>query len=805
MTIDSEAALQASRAAGVTVFVSDPTAEAERISEALRGAGFQVIDVPLSMLVARVAVQRPQVVIVDADTEGAIDAIGRMREVADCESVDVLFTGRAGSLPSLDGGKDAAGGELSGIADSLAFEGSGFFSRPVDPDAVVRKVRALVLGAPSPSSSVSPAPPSSSSELPPFGAAVLSRAASMAPPPSRRSLPPSAASVRPEFSLKSLSLPPSPLSVGRGGPLSRELERLLAEAEGRVSSQQLQVESLVPTPEEELEAVLPAGVLDALDAPLEDDDGDDDGAPEVPAPRVTTSGGRSETTGTREPARSREAAPAAAKTGAGALSSSAERTNAGRVSSTTEARRSTIAVAPSDPSARVTLAPSAGQARGPAEPPVDMYAALRPGRLPSTEPPETAFSLPAAVAPEVERRAPTPAVKDGPAPYASSEAPSQYGRADARPELALPPRGTLPLIAPLPAFDGPSVGALQPLGPGVALRVLADAISEHKTGTLTVESEMGIRRVVLREGDLVTAASSIDAESLLSFLGSRGDLPRERVTQLQGRLPPHGRHAGAALVAQGALRQDQLWPVLRAHAEWLVGLALSVDRGSVSLDPEPPGRLRSEPSVFGGSTGAEVFVDVVRRTIDVTGALQVMGGRSSRVAEGRNASLLPECALAEPERALIAGAAGETVGDLAANHPEIDVPPMLHALALLGAIEIVRSLPSRSPSLPPSAGIAQLDVDAVRERVRARRDLVDDGDYFSLLGVPRKATSYDIRRAFSALRREFDPSRMLTPAIADLADDLRKIVAVLEEAYEVLGDSARRERYRRAIEDVPPR
>jgi len=32
---------------------------------------------------------------------------------------------------------------------------------------------------------------------------------------------------------------------------------------------------------------------------------------------------------------------------------------------------------------------------------------------------------------------------------------------------------------------------------------------------------------------------------------------------------------------------------------------------------------------------------------------------------------------------------------------------------------------------------------------------------------------------------------------------VRKIVMVLEEAYEILGDSARRERYRRAIEDVP--
>jgi DNA ligase (NAD+) len=59
----------------VTVFVSDPTAEAERVSEALRAAGFQVIDVPLSMLVARVAVQRPHVVIVDADAEGALEAI----------------------------------------------------------------------------------------------------------------------------------------------------------------------------------------------------------------------------------------------------------------------------------------------------------------------------------------------------------------------------------------------------------------------------------------------------------------------------------------------------------------------------------------------------------------------------------------------------------------------------------------------------------------------------------------------------------------------------------------------------------
>jgi curved DNA-binding protein CbpA len=87
--------------------------------------------------------------------------------------------------------------------------------------------------------------------------------------------------------------------------------------------------------------------------------------------------------------------------------------------------------------------------------------------------------------------------------------------------------------------------------------------------------------------------------------------------------------------------------------------------------------------------------------------------------------------------------------------------------------------------------------------VRARLQLVDEGDYFAVLGVARDATGYEVRRAFLELRRAFEPSRVLTPSVADLADDVRKIVSVLEEAYEILKDGARRERYRRAIDAVP--
>ena len=69
--------------------------------------------------------------------------------------------------------------------------------------------------------------------------------------------------------------------------------------------------------------------------------------------------------------------------------------------------------------------------------------------------------------------------------------------------------------------------------------------------------------------------------------------------RLAGKLPPFGRHAGAALVAHGYLGQDDLWPVLRAHAEWVMGRAILVDSGTCELEADPPARYKAEPSVFG--------------------------------------------------------------------------------------------------------------------------------------------------------------------------------------------------------------
>jgi hypothetical protein len=338
------------------------------------------------------------------------------------------------------------------------------------------------------------------------------------------------------------------------------------------------------------------------------------------------------------------------------------------------------------------------------------------------------------------------------------------------------------------------------LGDGDAVRALSAVIAGRVSGSLALGPDATMRRIVLHEGDIVTAASGSPEETLVAFLAGRGDLERDVAARLGSRLPPHGRHAGAALIAHGHLGQDDLWPVLRAHAEWIIGRVLLCDEGTCELEAEPPGRLKAEPSVFGGATGAEVLLEVIRRVVPPPEALRRLGGREARLVEGPRRQLLVECALRPEEEQIVRFAAGRSLGELLAG-AEPELSDVVYGLVSLGVLE---ALAPAAPAAAPPSSHDPLDEEAIRQRVRARVALVEDGDYFALLGIPRSATGYEIRRAYLELRRSFEPARVLTAATADIAGDVRLVIEVLDEAYDILREPHRRERYRRAIEAGPP-
>ncbi len=358
--------------------------------------------------------------------------------------------------------------------------------------------------------------------------------------------------------------------------------------------------------------------------------------------------------------------------------------------------------------------------------------------------------------------------------------------------------------APVTTLGQPA--ALRPLPPsssraeqGDPLEMLAAAVRTRFTGALALASPDGqrLRRILLRDGDLVNAASEVENETLLDLLIERGDLSPEATHLRTAKLPRGGRHAAAALIANGYLGQDDLWTVLRAHAEWIIARTIRDGPAICQLESEPPEHLRAEPNVFGGAAGVEVFVEAVRRSFRTDEAIRRLGGADAQIGEGAMIELLAESALGPAETDLVRRSVGARVGELLS----LAGPELATVLCALVSLQI---LAAHRRAAQPAASTPEpfdpLDADAIRRQVGARLALVRDADYFALLGVEPKATAYQIRQAYTALRRRFEPSRILTGATADLSEDVLLIIDVLEEAYEILRDPHRRRRYRRAIE-----
>jgi hypothetical protein len=799
------------------IFVSDASAEAERLISALRTRGFQVVDVPLGLLVNRVSVQRPALILCDADAPGAVESVERIhRDVPGGHRVDVVFVRERGSQSAPD------------LTSIIEREGSGSFDRPVDDGALTRKVEALI-GPPTrhePRPRLAPggrAPILVAATRRPFrydqkpGASLLPEAPPpsqppksstwVAPPAASPSAPPSSPASAPLSADPASSTPSSlrrdepPMSMAPStgqlpqARLSPELEMLLGRAEQRVTQTRA---SVAPpsdrlSPEAELEAILPNDVLAALDEPLDLDDGeesdagpsthggDDRGTARGTAGTSGTSGTGTKTgSGSKAPGHITNAAdvsneaPQPAEHGKTEPPPSRE-TDPPKTPSAVPSRSAVTNAGPSDPAPPMSDGELRGTAAGnPSDvPPPSMPLS------PSASPPQQASTTP----PKAQNSDTSNAV---PAPPLAVAAPALSA-------------STQPQDRPL---ELPAT-----LRAGEAIRCLALAVRSRYTGAIAFEAPDGMRRVVFRDGDFVTAATSVDNESLVACLIERGTLPADANVKLGRKLPLFGRHAGAALIAHGYLQQDELWPVLRSHAEWLIGRIAKLERGETGVEPEVPPRLATEPAVFGGATGAEVLVELVRRVSTPESSVARLGGAAVRLRLGPSQNLLGECALPSEEAELVRSLDGETVSGAVERSKAPDFSSALLALVELGILETAgvsaQARRAATPAQPTRHEPDRLDHEALRSRIAARRALVDEGDYFALLGVSRGATSYDVRRAYTELREELDPARILTPATADLRDDVDAILFVIDEAYEILADDLRRERYRRALEAAP--
>jgi hypothetical protein len=307
------------------------------------------------------------------------------------------------------------------------------------------------------------------------------------------------------------------------------------------------------------------------------------------------------------------------------------------------------------------------------------------------------------------------------------------------------------------------------------------------------------QRVQFEAGRVVFASSTDAADRMGELLLRQGKINSKQLADCREHVTASGRRLGEVLVDQGHLKPRELLPAVRQHLEDIVYSVFAWTDGSYDALPQHTIderiRLSSHP--------AALIVEGIRRKYDRQRLESCLGGMGQVLIGGKGDEQLSIIAAADLSGAELEAQRrfdGEhTLDDVRAESElqGLRVAQLAYAWLCLGIAELVdRSRESREQRSAAGYLVGETDLAIDRQRVRAKHLLVQDADYFQLLGVRPDASAFEIRRAYESALRHFGFESFPAALQEELRAQLEEIGAVIEEAYLVLSDDQIRSKYR---------
>ncbi len=351
-----------------------------------------------------------------------------------------------------------------------------------------------------------------------------------------------------------------------------------------------------------------------------------------------------------------------------------------------------------------------------------------------------------------------------------------------------------------------AVGSDIALGTADAVNLIARCHRQGLTGRLVFRNDRHELILFFDAGRLVFAASNQPADRMGAMLCREGKITRAQFSQCDQQVGKSGRRTGETLVELGFLKRRELLPAVRRHLEDVLFSAFSWRTGSyVVVNDE----LASVERIRMSRLVPALVVEGIRRKYDLD-TLARIGVTPSAVLEladrDKATAVLAAMDVPAAERAAISEADGVVdIGVLArkAGGDFVGVASVAYGLAVFGIATLRRGASTdEEPEVDDTnALVGETDIAIDRARVLGRCQLVAEADYFSLLGVRRDASAFEIRRAFDAARRDFALETFPAELRRELVREIAAISQVLEEAFWVLRDDQLRATYLRHLVD----
>jgi len=335
-----------------------------------------------------------------------------------------------------------------------------------------------------------------------------------------------------------------------------------------------------------------------------------------------------------------------------------------------------------------------------------------------------------------------------------------------------------------------------------------DICKGRNTGIATFEWNAGVIKVFFRHGNIFSASSNSDNDAMGKHFLSMGKITQQQLEKSSQIMTRTGKKLSAVLFELGALTPQDLVQQAALQAKqnilslfaWTQG-KYHFENGALSSPEFVPMQMNTPDLIIEGVQGLDwqnirqslpPLNTIVRRSLDPAPLFPISRrDQAERVVfslvDG-NASLQDICESSK-------------LGDL----------KTLTAIYMLLAIRLIEQIAMKDQSEreflfhEERATMAPVTYAAVdnstpdglvnREILQNAYDSLDLQDYFDILGVSHRATTEQVKKAYSSLSRLYHPDRYPDSQFADMKQKLRILFESVNQAYEILSDKDKQDQY----------
>lgn len=322
-----------------------------------------------------------------------------------------------------------------------------------------------------------------------------------------------------------------------------------------------------------------------------------------------------------------------------------------------------------------------------------------------------------------------------------------------------------------------------------------------KTGVLKVENDTVIKKIYIKDGDMVFSSSNQGNDKLGDILLKEGKINLEQYNQSVELLKEAGGKQGAMLVRLGYLKPQELVWAVRHQVEEIILSLFSLEGSSSEFEfKEEP--LPSDEVITLKLSAANLIYRGIKKIGDPERMLDILCIPLDAVLclSADPLNLFQDIKLYEEDKRILSLVDGSTVIKDIVSLSKLDEPETLKALYALLSVRLIEIKGEDGAN----AGLSAADVMEEHEikideefagKVEKIHSEHDKMGYYGILRVKQWASTDDIKKAYYKAAKEFHPDRHFYINSPAVKGKLNAIFSYITAAYATLSNSQKRKDY----------